>query len=957
MWSPLALGLVALGAAGAAAQTLRYSNLLGADQSDLQFVATAPNGDLIVAGQSPGFFLPGPEPARFAPGAVILESGDGGATFQPAAPLPFVPWAGLAFGDARTVVACSAEYGMARSPDLGRTWEPAVPANCRSVSAGPGVFYAVTGAGVFHSLDDGRTWRPLPGAGVGVHRVFPDLTHPGRALLWTATEGIVLLDTVTGQRRSVLESSPTDAHMSRSGDLYVLAGPVWRLRGDSEPQLVREARDLRGLALEPYTERLYGWTSDGRLFRAREGELGWDELPAAPWRLTAVPGLPDVLLAVSGSTNQLLRSTDAGRTFTRVMGGQPLLYPHPDLKGLVWAITPSVAAFVARLTPAGDQVKASALYGGSRGEVLTAMAVAPDGSVVIAGDTASTDLPLAGAFAASGTSFVARLSPGLDQLLHASYTPARRINVLAVAPDNTIWGAGGIQPQSTVDGYYFRLSPTGVLERSATLAGRGFDSIDGIKVAANGAVWLAATTDSTNLPVTANARQGSYQGGGRDAYLARVNPAGGFLYASYFGGAGDETVEALSLTRNGDLLLGLSTTSPGLPASAEAWLLAPANKRCFQFGLGLQRDGYIARLQAADAFPLLGTYLSLDCPQRLFAVAEDRLGRILAVIGTPVLPPVASRILWPEVPCSPAATGAVAEPRWASLLRLPPSFGAPDFATFLPNLISNRPATRPLTIDSFNHPVWFGTACAGAPVTADSLAAPGDGAALLVSVDIDTTPGPVPQLRHLDPIAAPGRLVTFDGRNLLRGPAFNLGLQTPLPRLLAETRVYLNGDPIPLVTADHDRITAVIPFATPPGRARLEFENGVYRSPPYAITIVEARPGFFPFVHNEDGTDNSEQNPAPPGSAVTVYLHGMGPVAVRDGDLAPSTPLAPTLSGFSFVLGGTPLTIEALQTVPGVLGAIVEARLRLPAPPIQDSVLRVQRGAQRFDTEVRIWLR
>lgn len=951
------LGLALLGAAGAAGQTLRYSNLLGADQSDLQFVATAPNGDLIVAGQSPGFFLPGPEPARFAPGAVILESGDGGATFQPAAPLPFVPWAGLAFGDAGTVVACSAEYGMARSPDMGRTWEPAVPASCRNVSAGPEVFYAVTGVGVFHSLDDGRTWRPLPGAGVGVHRVFPDLTQPGRVLLWTATEGIVLLDTVTGQRRSMLASSATDAQMSRSGHLYVLAGAVWRLHGDSPPQLVREARDLRGLALEPHTGRLYGWTSNGRLFRGAEDEPGWEELPTPPplSRLTAVPGMPDVLLA--GSTNQLLRSTDAGRTFIRVMGGQPLVYTHPDREGLVWTITPSVAAFVARLSPAGDRIKASALYGGSRGEVLTAMAVAPDGSVVIAGDTASTDLPLAGAFASAGTSFVARLSPGLDQLVHASYTPARRINVLAVAPDSTTWGAGGIQLQTTVDGYFFHLSPTGALERWATLAGRGFDSVDGIAVTSGGAVWLAATTDSTNLPVTANARQRSFQGGGRDAYVTRVNPAGGFLYASYFGGAGDETVEALSVTRNGDLLLGLSTTSPGLPASAEAWRIAPANNRCPQFQLGAPRDGYVARLQAADAFPLLGTYLALDCPQRLFAVAEDSLGRILVGVGTPVLPLVARRVLWPEVPCSPAATGAAGEPLWAALLRLPPSFGAPDFATFLPRLVSNRPSPRPLTIDAFNHPVWFGTACAGAPVTADSLAAPGDGAALLVSVDIDATPGPVPQLRHLDPIAAPGRLVTFDGRNLLRGPAFNLGLQTPLPRLLAETRVYLNGDPIPLVTADHDRITAVIPFATPPGRARLEFENGVYRSPPYAITIVEARPGFFPFVHNEDGTDNSQQNPAPAGSAITVYLHGMGPVAVRDGDLGPPTPLAPALPGFSFGLGATPLAIEALQTVPGVLGAIVEARLRLPAPPIQDYVLRVQRDAQRFDTEVRIWIR
>jgi uncharacterized protein (TIGR03437 family) len=73
------------------------------------------------------------------------------------------------------------------------------------------------------------------------------------------------------------------------------------------------------------------------------------------------------------------------------------------------------------------------------------------------------------------------------------------------------------------------------------------------------------------------------------------------------------------------------------------------------------------------------------------------------------------------------------------------------------------------------------------------------------------------------------------------------------------------------------------------------------------LSVSEAGPGFFTenqngvgqvLALNQNGTQNGPSNPAPPGSVVSLFGTGPGPVnpAVASGAVAPSSPLATTVA-------------------------------------------------------------
>jgi hypothetical protein len=96
-----------------------------------------------------------------------------------------------------------------------------------------------------------------------------------------------------------------------------------------------------------------------------------------------------------------------------------------------------------------------------------------------------------------------------------------------------------------IDGFVARLD-TGAgaagLEYSSFLGGGGPDSGRGIVVKGNDA-FIAGPTGSPNFPTTANAFDDSFNGGGLDAFVTRLDlnqGAAGLEYSTYLGGAGTE---------------------------------------------------------------------------------------------------------------------------------------------------------------------------------------------------------------------------------------------------------------------------------------------------------------------------------------------------------------------------------------------------------------------------------
>ena len=152
---------------------------------------------------------------------------------------------------------------------------------------------------------------------------------------------------------------------------------------------------------------------------------------------------------------------------------------------------------------ADGSVLAATYLGGSGYEECQGLAVDAEGSVYAVGFTDSSDFPFtSGSLSGSGDMYAVKMDAGLTSFDYAI----------------PVGGSG----QETADASRAHVVP-------------------------GGGLLLVAASDSDDLPVTANALQGS-RAGGQDLMIAIVNADGtGFDYMSYFGGTGDDFPRAVTV--------------------------------------------------------------------------------------------------------------------------------------------------------------------------------------------------------------------------------------------------------------------------------------------------------------------------------------------------------------------------------------------------------------------------
>ena len=222
----------------------------------------------------------------------------------------------------------------------------------------------------------------------------------------------------------------------------------------------------------------------------------------------------------------------------------------------------------------------STYLGGGGQDSARAMAVEAAGYAYIAGYTDSTDFP--------------------------SATPLQ------------IKSGGG------VDAFVAKLSPAGNALVYCTYLGGGWDDrAFSLATDASGSVYVAGWTYSPNFPVTPGARQRSL-GGGRDAFVSKLNPAGnGLVYSTYLGGGGHDSANALAVDTAGYAYVAGDTYSSGFPVS-----------NAFQGSIGGQQDGFAAKLNPAGSALLWSTYLGGNGDDRANALALDASGNLHITGGT-----------------------------------------------------------------------------------------------------------------------------------------------------------------------------------------------------------------------------------------------------------------------------------------------------------------------------------
>ncbi|MEP6913478.1 MAG: SBBP repeat-containing protein, partial [bacterium] len=221
-------------------------------------------------------------------------------------------------------------------------------------------------------------------------------------------------------------------------------------------------------------------------------------------------------------------------------------------------------AYLTKLNSSGSGVLYSTMLGGIGTDRGSGVVVDSAGHAYVAGYSGSPDFPTQNAFQGfSGGSFDAFIANidtnanGAASLLFSTYlggiadekaygialdSGANNVYVVGQTSSNNFPVLNPAQPASggSFDAFIAKISSTGTKVYATYLGGSGDDRGTGIVVNSAGNAYVTGFTSSTNFS-TVNALQIA-NGGGSDAFVAKLNSAGSaFLYSTYLGGSGNES--------------------------------------------------------------------------------------------------------------------------------------------------------------------------------------------------------------------------------------------------------------------------------------------------------------------------------------------------------------------------------------------------------------------------------
>jgi uncharacterized protein (TIGR03437 family) len=302
--------------------------------------------------------------------------------------------------------------------------------------------------------------------------------------------------------------------------------------------------------------------------------------------------------------------------------------------------------FVSKLSADGSALVYSTYLGGNDDDVAQALAVSSSGNVTIGGYTFSTNFPTAAPLQSSNRgsadAFVARLSAGGSALLFSTYLGGSDDDLawaLRVDDAGNTYVAGETESSNfpvanafqnfrlgTFDGFVTKLNAAGsALVYSTYLGGNAEDGALGIAVDASGSALVTGYTVSANFP-TASAVQTTYGGGSCvvgsvlvacfDAFATKFSPAGTqLLYSTYLGGSADDYGAATAVDSSGSAIVAGVTTSPNYPV---------VNPR--QATLGGLGDAFVTKLSPGGSPLVYSTYLGGAVSDAADAIAVDADG-------------------------------------------------------------------------------------------------------------------------------------------------------------------------------------------------------------------------------------------------------------------------------------------------------------------------------------------
>jgi len=160
-----------------------------------------------------------------------------------------------------------------------------------------------------------------------------------------------------------------------------------------------------------------------------------------------------------------------------------------------------------------------------------------------------------------------------------------------------------------------------------------------------------------------------------------------------------------------------------------------------------------------------------------------------------------------------------------------------------------------------------------------------------------------------------------------------------MPFRLGGTTVRFDNIPAPLDSVSDTEILCFSPFEITDHTTVQVESNGVF-SNPVRVGVPESDIQIVA-VSNEDGSPNSADHPAKPGSVLIFYVSGLGLTRPLSSDgLLNSPPLAVPIVPVT-VYFGSPVQPEFVGAAPGEPAGKTQINVRLPLADVSPSTIRI----------------
>ena len=908
---------------------------------EVNTVAASSDGSVILAGTDTGLY----------------RSPDGGATWAQSASLTGQVVAlacdPVSSGTAYAVVLTSSTSGsfvgpvtnwtwtIYKSTDSGVTWQSSASYTLSPVTAAvsrilvdplsPSTVYAFVNSALMRSTDAGATWQQLriPAAQANL-----GMTNPTGFAIAPSQPNIAYATTYYFP-------------MMKSFD----GGVTWQAAAS-----IGSAGE-NAIAVDPQDASVV-WLVDGAgIHKSTDGAATFQKVAAmgdGSWRSIAVSNT-DSSQVFATDLHNLYATFDGGSTWTTLASGQlNAVFVLGSRVCLAGSVAPTV--FLTKLDPTLTQIVYSTFIGPGS---VSQIAVDPAGNVYLAGTTQSHSFPttpgvLGRDFASGSAGFVGKLRADGAALLYSTLLDAMPPSAVAIdAAGNAViagYTAGWIPTtpnavQPTVPGPCTRHSSTGATVEtlshafaaklkadasdylySTWLTGSCGDVASAVAIDSMGAAWIGGWTYSTDFAVTANALTSSFPNISDAGFVSQISPDGTrLMYSTFVAANFDSAVSALAIDSQGNVTIAGTSDAQATPGAYQR----PAGSCPPVFGLGPfggsagTDDGFVMKFSPGASTPLFRATIGGSCNDSISHMAVDSAGGIWVTGSTfstdfPTVAPLAGL----GQPASYPTPGFLAalDPAGATLISAS--------LTANPGIAAAGPSEQVYFTEPAAVPGKTGSAVLAARI--DATVAPG------VELDAIHSFGPAQLISpaYVPFAIAPGEAVRLIGRGI--GPVTQADASSAPAHVLpaiAGVSVTFNGTPAELISVQASQIVCFVPFELDGATsANVQVSYGGAVSNPYGIGVVAQNPDLVA-VANQDGSLNSESNPAPIDSVVGIYLTGLGqtdPPSV-DGAVNTTPLLAPRITP-TITVNGRIEQPAFLGAAVGQVAGVMQVNLFVPDP-------------------------